>query len=191
MTFILKIIVRFLPVIILFIAATSLLSLRSCADGVGATVGGGGEAQNVNCVEAGVLDPANPFTGWPAAGGANWGYTTATFCDPVYLANLGSIHYGLDLGYPAGHGVLASAEGTIARAEMGHESMGNNIQLCHPDGYCAIYMHLISLDVGVGETVFTGQQIGTVGSTGNSTGPHLHFQVTNPAGLAIDPAPSL
>ncbi|MFK7805786.1 MAG: M23 family metallopeptidase [Anaerolineae bacterium] len=191
MTFILKIIIRFLPVIILFIAATSLLSLRSCADSVGETGGGGGGAETVDCAEAGILDPANPFTGWPAAGGVNWGYTTATFCDPLYIANFGEIHYGIDLGYPAGHGALASADGTITRAEMGHALRGNNIELCHANGYCAIYMHLITLDVGVGDVVSAGQQIGTVGSTGNSTGPHLHFEVHNPAKKAIDPAPSL
>ncbi|MEM9774854.1 MAG: M23 family metallopeptidase [Chloroflexota bacterium] len=191
MGFIIKFLLkRALPFFFIFVAATSLLSLRSCAESVG--VGGGSsEATMGNCEGAGVLDPANPFTGWPVAGGADWGKVTATFCDPVYLANLGNIHYGFDLGYPTGAGTLASADGVVVRAEMGHALRGNNIKICHVNGYCATYMHLDTLQVGNGDSVTLGQQIGTIGNTGNSTGPHLHFEIHNPAGIAIDPAPSL
>jgi murein DD-endopeptidase MepM/ murein hydrolase activator NlpD len=191
MTLILKIVIRALPLIILFVAATSLLSLRSCADGIGeTTTSTSGSVNHADCVEAGNIVVDNPHTLWPLSGGANWGVITASFCDPSYLLNLGQIHYGLDLGYPPGHTVLASSGGTIDRAEYGHSLRGNNIALCHID-YCAIYMHLTTIDVTQGQVVFAGQTIGTVGSTGNSTGPHLHFEVRNPWGNAIDPAPSL
>ena len=179
-----------LPILIVLVAATSLLSLRSCAESIGAT-GGGGETGEVDCAEAGVLDPDNPFTGWPVAGGVDWGRVTATFCDPIYLSEFGQTHYGFDLGYGIGVETLASAGGTVTRAEEGHALRGNNIEICHPSGYCATYMHLEDIYVTVGETVAAATPIGTVGNTGNSTGPHLHFEVHNPAGAAIDPAPSL
>lgn len=194
MTFILKLAVRLLPLILLFVAATSLLSLRSCAESVGAGSSGGdnnGETPTTaNCAQAGVLDPDNPFTTWPAAGGVNWGRVTATFCDPIYLTNFGNVHHGFDLGYPAGHDLLASADGQIARAGN-HSSMGNYIEICHVSGYCAIYMHMTDVHVSAGDIVIAGDIVGTVGSTGNSTGPHLHFEVRNPARQPIDPAPSL
>jgi len=84
MTTILKIAIRFLPVIVLFIAATSLLSLRSCADGIGPTSqSDGGNVNHEDCVEAGNLVAENPHTLWPLSGGADWGRVTAQFCDPV------------------------------------------------------------------------------------------------------------
>lgn len=198
MAFIIKILLkRVLPFFFVFVAATSLLSLRSCAESVGVGGSADGGAESVDCAEAGVLDPSNPFTGWPVAGGADWGKVTATFCDPVYFANLGNIHYGFDLGYPTGVDILASSDGLVVRAELEEDAVGaaknrgNNIKICHESGYCATYMHLQNIDVVEGETVVSGQIIGTIGNTGNSTGPHLHFEIHNPAGKAIDPAPSL
>lgn len=182
-----------IPLFLLIAFACSLLSLRSCASLIELNEFGEavGDDEVANCVEAGELDPDNPFAGWPLQGGVNWGLVFATFCDPIYFQNLGSVHRGVDFAYPIGHGVLASAGGQITRAELGHAMRGNNIEICHESGYCAIYMHLTDLFVLVGDVVDAGQTIGTVGSTGNSTGPHLHFEVRTPAGTAVDPAPSL
>ena len=61
----------------------------------------------------------------------------------------------------------------------------------HSDGTRTMYNHLQEINVSVGQTVTAGQTIGAVGSTGNSSGPHLHFEVIDPSGQQIDPAPWL
>ncbi|MBQ6558748.1 MAG: M23 family metallopeptidase [Clostridia bacterium] len=68
-----------------------------------------------------------------------------------------------------------------------HYSMGNYVMIDHGDGYVSIYMHMReSAYVSVGEVVAKGQAIGYIGSTGNSTGPHLHFQI-NKDGTPVNP----
>jgi murein DD-endopeptidase MepM/ murein hydrolase activator NlpD len=86
---------------------------------------------------------------------------------------------GVDLGNKTGAPVLAAAGGTVTVAKAGgyNYGYGNYIRITHPNGTETIYGHLSRVDVSVGQTVDKGQQIGAVGSTGNSTGPHLHFEV--------------
>lgn len=85
-------------------------------------------------------------------------------------------HNGVDLAAPSGSAILAAYNGKVVAADY-NASMGNYVMLDHGDGLYTIYMHASSLNVSKGATVAKGQQIAAVGSTGRSTGPHLHFGV--------------
>lgn len=86
---------------------------------------------------------------------------------------------GVDLANRLGAPVLAAADGVVAVAKTGGYNFGygNYIKITHSNGTETIYGHLSRVDVKVGESVSKGEQIGAVGSTGNSTGPHLHFEI--------------
>lgn len=178
-------------VLLLFVItfACSSVSLRGLAQHVGGGSIGSGTSDG-SCSNVDQSFPDNPFFGWPISGGS-WPYVTAFYCDPAYMINLGSVHWGIDFGYPLGTPVLATASGTIVRAEFNHALRGNNIKLCAINGWCATYMHLSGIEVFYGDVVWNGQQIGFVGSTGNSTGHHLHYEIRDPADTAVDPAPTL
>ena len=98
-------------------------------------------------------------------------------------------HPGVDLGANYGDVVHASAAGTIASADW-DGGYGLKIDIDHGNGYHTWYAHLSKAEVQPGQYVHKGQEIGLVGSTGYSTGPHLHYQVML-NGTAIDPAPYL
>ncbi|WP_114570664.1 murein hydrolase activator EnvC family protein [Exiguobacterium flavidum] len=101
--------------------------------------------------------------GYGAAGGGN-GYT---------------FHNGLDFGGPVGSPIVAAATGTVILAQSGGP-YGNHVMIAHQlngQTYTTVYAHMNSLNVSSGQRVSQGQQIGTLGSTGNSTGPHLHFEI--------------
>lgn len=104
---------------------------------------------------------------WPAVGGyisSHVGY------------RWGAYHKGLDIAGPANRSILAADNGTVVFA--GYQgSFGNKIEISHNNGMKTIYAHLSSINVSVGQTVQQGQSIGVMGSTGNSTGIHLHFEV--------------
>ena len=97
-------------------------------------------------------------------------------------------HQGVDIAAPQGAKVLASAEGVVTAA--GYDSgYGNYVEIRHPNGLRTFYGHLSRIDRGMapGVRVGGGQEIGRVGSTGYSTGPHLHFEVRR-RGERLDPA---
>jgi len=85
-------------------------------------------------------------------------------------------HNGVDMASPNGSPILAAYDGTVVAADY-NASMGNYIMIDHGDSLYTIYMHASALHVSKGAHVSKGQQIGAVGSTGRSTGPHLHFSV--------------
>lgn len=85
-------------------------------------------------------------------------------------------HNGLDMAAPNGSPILAAYDGEVIAADYS-ATMGNYIMINHGDGIITIYMHASSLGVSKGEMVVRGEQIAKVGSTGRSTGPHLHFSV--------------
>lgn len=87
------------------------------------------------------------------------------------------LHAGVDIGAQYGAEVTAAAGGTVSIATHGSTGYGNYVMLAHADGSVTLYGHMSSLAVSVGQTVKQGDVIGYVGSTGNSTGPHLHFEV--------------
>lgn len=86
---------------------------------------------------------------------------------------------GIDFGAPIGTPVYASAEGIVIIARYGgwNGGYGNYIVITHPNGTQTLYGHLSVLTVSQGDAVNRGEAIGAVGSTGKSTGPHLHFEV--------------
>jgi murein DD-endopeptidase MepM/ murein hydrolase activator NlpD len=96
-------------------------------------------------------------------------------------------HKGVDLAQPTGTPVYATADGIVSRAEP-FSSYGNYIQIEHGGELQTRFGHLSGFAVAAGEQVHKGQLIGYVGSTGRSTGPHLHYEV-RVAGEAVDPRP--
>lgn len=96
-------------------------------------------------------------------------------------------HTGLDFAQPTGADVYAAKDGQVIEAGWGG-AYGNTVVIQHADGTQTRYAHLSAVHVSVGETVTAGQHIGDVGSTGNTTGPHLHFEVMDANGNFIDPA---
>jgi murein DD-endopeptidase MepM/ murein hydrolase activator NlpD len=87
------------------------------------------------------------------------------------------LHQGLDYAAPAGSPVLASAPGKVVRVGYEPGGYGRFIEVAHGDGFTSFYAHLSRVDVTTGARVDAGEAIGAVGSTGYSTGPHLHFEV--------------
>ena len=88
-------------------------------------------------------------------------------------------HNGIDLGAPVGTQVLASGDGRVILAKSGgyNGGYGNYVAIAHPNGTQTLYGHLSAIFVVQGQSVAQGETIGKVGSTGRSTGPHLHFEV--------------
>ena len=87
-----------------------------------------------------------------------------------------SYHSGVDMACPTGTSIKASMSGTVAYASWSNV-FGNYVIIKHIDGYQTLYGHMSKIKVKQGQFVSQGQEIGLVGSTGYSTGPHLHFTV--------------
>jgi len=85
-------------------------------------------------------------------------------------------HNGIDLAAPYGSAILAAYDGDVVAADYS-STMGNYVMINHGSGLYTIYMHASSLNVSKGQSVSKGQKIAAVGSTGRSTGNHLHFSV--------------
>jgi murein DD-endopeptidase MepM/ murein hydrolase activator NlpD len=88
----------------------------------------------------------------------------------------GRMHRGIDISGRSGTPVLAARDGTVTFAGV-KGGYGNIVILSHEDGYETRYAHLSSIKASVGDVVETGDVIGLMGSTGRSTGPHLHFEI--------------
>lgn len=97
-------------------------------------------------------------------------------------------HSGIDFAAAEGTPVKTAGAGTVVEAGWGG-AYGNNIVVKHNDGKFTQYGHLSKMDVNVGQSVTSGQGIGRVGSTGNSTGPHLHFEARTSAAYGSDVNP--
>ncbi|WP_246261035.1 M23 family metallopeptidase [Alteromonas ponticola] len=95
-------------------------------------------------------------------------------------------HYGVDVGSPKGTPVVAPAQGYVTLADDLYYS-GNTIILDHGMGVFSTFLHLNEMQVKVGELIEQGRQIGTIGSTGRSTGPHLDWRI-NLGKMRLDPA---
>ncbi|MDQ2789328.1 MAG: M23 family metallopeptidase [Actinomycetota bacterium] len=98
----------------------------------------------------------------------------------------GAFHYGIDLANAIGTPILAAADGVVV--ESGPASgFGLWIRIRHSDGFITVYGHINRSLVVAGQNVRAGQEIAEMGNRGNSTGPHLHFEVWNSAGKKINP----
>ena len=104
-----------------------------------------------------------------------------------YGTRASGYHKGVDLAVGSGTPIYAAAGGKVIRASN-HWSWGNHVVISHGNGYSTLYAHCSKLLVKRGQTVSAGQQIAKVGSTGHSTGPHLHFEVYK-NGARINPEP--
>jgi murein DD-endopeptidase MepM/ murein hydrolase activator NlpD len=103
-----------------------------------------------------------------------------------YGARWGVFHYGIDLANAIGTPIVAAADGVVA--ESGPASgFGLWIRIRHSDGTITVYGHINRSLVVEGQKVRAGQEIAEMGNRGNSTGPHLHFEVWNAAGQKINP----
>jgi Peptidase family M23 len=99
----------------------------------------------------------------------------------------GRMHRGIDVAGPVGTPVVAAASGKVITASWDDSGFGNRIEIQHPDGTVTLYGHNSRIVTHVGATVHQGQQIAEMGSTGHSTGSHVHFQI-HPAGKeAVNP----
>lgn len=134
----------------------------------------------VDDAEQAILNYNNSLSsfGWPLKSGV-WYYISSYFGwrnDP--LGRGWKHHSGLDIAAAGGNAVIAVCDGVVTTAKY-HYSYGNYVVIYHGDGVSSLYAHMQnnSISVKVGDTVKRGQQIGKVGSTGDSTGNHLHFSV--------------
>jgi murein DD-endopeptidase MepM/ murein hydrolase activator NlpD len=97
----------------------------------------------------------------------------------------GAMHNGLDFKGPMGTSILAAADGKVTSVGL-QGGYGNTIEITHANGLVTRYAHLAGFNVSLGQKVERGVQIGRMGSTGRSTGSHLHFEVRL-NGQAINP----
>ena len=94
--------------------------------------------------------------------------------NPYFLGEYA--HSGIDIIADKGTRVLAVADGKVTKAEFS-SAYGYHIVIEHTDGYETLYAHLQEMKVDVGDTIVTGDEIGTIGATGMATGPHLHLEL--------------
>ena len=97
------------------------------------------------------------------------------------------MHEGVDMAAPAGTPIYAAKSGKVTTASYQSGGAGYYVSINHGDGYSSVYMHMTRYVVSKGQAVSAGQVIGYCGSTGASTGPHLHFAIYK-NGTAVNPA---
>jgi LysM repeat protein len=120
---------------------------------------------------------------WPAIG------VVTTEFGEVGSVWIGGVHTGLDVAAPPGDPVLASESGKVLDAAWStSRGYGNYVMIDHGVGYRTLYGHLSVIRVKEGQEVKRGQLIGDIGSTGVSSGPHLHFEIHD-MGKPVDPIP--
>lgn len=118
---------------------------------------------------------------------ANWPYGTGHFVWPVYgwlTQGYRYDHRAVDVAAPIGTLVTAADRGVVIRAGWNNQGYGRFVIIDHNIDYITLYAHLSEILVAEGQVVGQGQAIGRVGSTGNSTGPHLHFEIRDFGRLA-------
>ena len=114
---------------------------------------------------------------WPAEGVLTSGYGM----------RWGRMHRGIDIAAPTGTPIMAAASGVVVTAGWNDGGYGNLVEVQHPDGSLTMYAHNNRILVRDGQQVDQGEQISEMGSTGNSTGPHLHFEIHPTGKGAVNP----
>ena len=104
---------------------------------------------------------------------------------PIYGTS--RLHTGVDYNSPSGAPIASAAPGTVIFVGT-FSGYGNTVMVSHSGGYTTLYAHMSGFNTSTGASVGRGDTLGFVGSTGLSTGPHLHFEIRL-NGSAIDPAP--
>ena len=124
-------------------------------------------------------DNSNSFNGyiWPAQGTFTSGYGW----------RWGRMHRGIDIAAPIGTPIVAAATGEVIFAGWNSGGYGNLVKVKHPDNSVTLYAHNNKILVRQGQKVKQGQQIAEMGSTGYSTGPHLHFEIRTDGTTAVNP----
>lgn len=126
---------------------------------------------NVLTPDAGAVSATGSFV-WPAFGRITQGYRW--------------YHPAVDIANSSGGAILAADSGTVVVAGWSNSGYGNHIIVDHGNGYKTLYAHLSSLSVVAGQRVARGVSMGQMGSTGRSTGTHLHFEIQGPS-AKVDP----
>jgi len=129
------------------------------------------------------------YEGLYGSGGFIWPTINRTISGNDYWSG----HLAIDIGASLGEPISASDSGVIVFAGWATGGYGNTVAIDHGNGYQTLYAHLSSVNVSCGRSVVQGQTIGYGGSTGNSTGPHLHFEIRYQGGFVnpwyVLPAP--
>ncbi|MFW5827212.1 MAG: peptidoglycan DD-metalloendopeptidase family protein [Alkalispirochaeta sp.] len=125
----------------------------------------------LNATERGII--LGELFAWPAQGVFTSGFGMRA--DP--FTGLPRFHNGIDLAGPIGSPIRAAASGRVVHVESQIGNYGRFVIVRHPDGFQTLYAHLEDFAVRNGQSVSRGQRLGSMGNTGRSTGPHLHFSV--------------
>ena len=137
------------------------------------------EIKRIEAEKAAAGKQDNPYTGgvftWPCPSSTRVTSDYGTRVSPMGVAS--SNHKGIDIGASGGAAIVAAADGTVTTAAYS-SAAGNYVMIDHGGGLYTVYMHASALLVSPGQTVSAGQTIAQVGSTGISTGNHLHFGVS-------------
>lgn len=151
---------------------------RAAEEAAAAAAAGGGGGGSVSSIVVG----SGSFM-WPAPTST---YLTSRFGLRIHpVTGVQKSHTGIDIGAGSGDSVLAADSGTVTMASW-NGGYGNCVMIDHGNGYQTLYAHMSSIAVSSGASVSRGTVVGYVGSTGVSTGPHLHFEVWA-SGSRIDP----
>lgn len=157
---------------------------EAAANGSYSEIGGGGETGNVDWVPDGTTNGVSGFNPtWPMPG--------VTYISDEFGGSRG--HGGMDIAGASGTKIVAAESGTVIRSHMADSwgwGWGYHVYIYHNDTYSTLYAHMSATAVSTGEYVTKGQVIGYEGSTGDSTGPHLHFEVWQ-NGTRVNPRPFL
>lgn len=123
-----------------------------------------------------------------ASGEFTWPVPTISNITSGFGARWGTNHMGLDIsgGSSYGHTIVAADAGTVSYVKMDNFGYGYHLEISHKDGMSTMYAHTSEILVKAGEKVAKGQPIARIGSTGDSTGAHLHFEV-HKNGVAVNP----
>jgi len=125
---------------------------------------------------------SGPVPATAARGTGNFGWPVSGHITQKFWSR----HSGIDIGAGTGTPIYAADSGYVVQAGWSNVGYGNMILINHGNGYLTRYGHLSVFNVEVGDSVKKGQIIGRVGSTGNSTGPHLHFEIIK-NGIHVNP----
>lgn len=132
------------------------------------------------------FSPSQPYPHQPSLN-QRWLWPAQGLFTSGYGWRWGRMHKGIDIANSVGTPIVAAQDGRITFAGWSDGGYGYLVEITHEDGSLSRYAHQSRILVQVGEEVRQGQQIGLMGSTGRSTGPHLHFEIHAPGYGAVNP----